>query len=269
MRILLTNYLRDADEPASINNLSGGPIASARSIFDDYIGVEASDLTPEEIERYRPFAFDILAAEAKENLYLKVHDAFTYTSEGYPLISKASTKGVLYLVRSPLDVAVSFAHHNNTTVKRMIRKMGDSSYAFVAREDRLHSQLRQNLLTWREHVLSWVDEPDLNVLIVRYEDTKADPIASFTRVVRFCGLDDDPERIAKAVHFSSFETVKGQEQEKGFGEKMSTSKSFFRKGTTGGWRDSLTPEQATQIITDQQDVMRRLGYLDENDNPIY
>lgn len=30
MRILLTNYLRDGDEPADINNLDGGPIASAR-----------------------------------------------------------------------------------------------------------------------------------------------------------------------------------------------------------------------------------------------
>lgn len=30
LRILLTNYLRDGDEPADINNLDGGPIASAR-----------------------------------------------------------------------------------------------------------------------------------------------------------------------------------------------------------------------------------------------
>ncbi|MFM7323346.1 MAG: sulfotransferase, partial [Nodosilinea sp.] len=28
MRILLTNYLRNADSPAAINSLDGGPIAS-------------------------------------------------------------------------------------------------------------------------------------------------------------------------------------------------------------------------------------------------
>lgn len=40
-----------------------------------------------------------------------------------------------------------------------------------------HSQLRQRLLTWSGHVTSWVDEPGLCVLVVRYEDMKAKPIA--------------------------------------------------------------------------------------------
>ena len=44
MRILLTNYMRNADEPADINRLDGGPIASARQVFDDNVGVEASVL---------------------------------------------------------------------------------------------------------------------------------------------------------------------------------------------------------------------------------
>ena len=53
MRTFLTNYWRDAAEPVDINSLEGGPIASARRVFDDAVGVEASDLTPAEIERLR------------------------------------------------------------------------------------------------------------------------------------------------------------------------------------------------------------------------
>ncbi len=55
MRAFLSNYLADGDKPVDINSLdTGGPIASARTIFDEAVGVEASDLTQDEIERYRP-----------------------------------------------------------------------------------------------------------------------------------------------------------------------------------------------------------------------
>ncbi len=262
-RILLTNYLRNAEQPADINSLDGGPIASARQVFDDHVGLEASDLTQEQIERYRPFVYEQLSAQANEPLFLKVHDAYTYTPFGYPLISKEATAGVLYLMRNPLDVAVSFAHHSNTTVERMVRKMSESDYAFVDNPHMLHNQLRQKLLTWGQHVTSWVDEPDLRVLVVRYEDLKADSVGTFTKMIRFCGLEADPARIEKAVRFSQFEQVQQQEAEHGFGEKMAKAQSFFRKGIVGSWREALTPELVETLINDHRAVMQRFGYLDE------
>ena len=261
MRILLTNYLRDADEPAHINALSGGPIASARQVFDDNVGIEASDLTQDEIERYRPYVYEMLSEQADEPLFLKVHDAYTYTPDGIPLLSKAATAGVLYLLRNPLDVAVSFAHHSARSVERMVRKMGEGDFAFVDKPHRLHNQLRQRLLTWSGHVTSWVDEPGLRVLVVRYEDMQADTTATFGGVVRFCGLDYDSKRIAKAVDFSSFDRIQAQEEEHGFGEKMPLAESFFRKGEVGSWRDRLTEELAAQLVADHGEVMRRFGYL--------
>ena len=64
--------------PSTSNSLNtGGPIASARGVFDDAVGVEASDLTQDEIERYRPRVYLQVAANSSENLYLKIHDTFT------------------------------------------------------------------------------------------------------------------------------------------------------------------------------------------------
>lgn len=260
MRILLTNYLRNAEQPADINHLDGGPIASARQTFDDNVGVEASDLTQDEIERYRPYVYETLSDAAQEPVFLKVHDAFTLTPEGIPLMSKRATAGVLYLLRNPLDVSVSFAHHSAQPVERAVENMNDPDFAFVDNPHRLHNQLRQRLLTWSHHVTSWVDEPGLRVLVVRYEDMRADPISGFTEVIRFCGLDTDPERIAKAVDFSRFERVKSQEEEHGFGEKMPRAESFFRKGVVGSWREGLSEEQAAQLVAQHGDVMRRFGY---------
>ncbi|MCP3853168.1 MAG: sulfotransferase, partial [Actinomycetia bacterium] len=33
-------------------------------------------------------------------------------------------------------------------------------------------------------------------------------------------------------------------------------------GRIGSWRESLTDDQADQIVTDHAEMMRRLGYLD-------
>jgi len=268
-RILLTNYLRDADEPADINSLDGGPIASARQVFDDHVGLEASDLTQDQIERYRPFVYEQMSEQATEPMFLKVHDAFTYTPYGYPLISKPATAGVLYLLRNPMDVAVSFAHHSASTVERMVRKMGESDFAFVDNPKSLHNQLRQRLLTWSGHVTSWADEPDLRVLVVRYEDLKTDPINKFAEMIRFCGMEDDSARIEKAVQFSQFEKVQKQEEEHGFGERMPGAKSFFRKGQVGSWHEDLSQELVDKLIADHAPVMRRFGYLSESGEPLY
>lgn len=269
MRVLLTNYLRHAEGPADINSLDGGPIASARQAFDDYVGIEASDLTADEIERYRPLVYEQMSDHAEGPIFLKVHDAFTYTADGRPLISKAATAGVIYLLRNPLDVAVSFSHHSATTIDRVIREMADPGFAFVDNPQRLHNQLRQRLLTWGGHVASWVDESGLRLHLVRYEDLRTNPIAVFTGVVRFCGLDDDADRIARAVEFSRFERVQQQEAEHGFAEKTAKAASFFRKGKSGSWRETLRPDLAAKLIADHREAMRRFGYLNADGDPVF
>lgn len=262
MRILLTNYLRNAQEPADINNLDAGPIASARQVFDDNVGIEASDLTQDEIERLRPFVYDTLSAKADRPFFLKVHDACTSTATGRPLFPTRATAGVIYMLRNPLDVAVSSAHHGGSEIEKAIGSMRNPEAALLASPDRLHSQLRQRLLTWSDHVLSWVDAPRLRVHVVRYEDMLADTVDTFTQTIRFCRLDDEPARIARAVEFSRFERLQRQEQKNGFQERLPYATApFFRRGEAGSWHDELAPEQIDELISDHRAVMERFGYL--------
>ena len=272
MRILLTNYLRNSDTPADINDLEGGPIASARGVFDEHVGIEASDLNQDEIERYRPYVYEQQSNEHARLLakypqmhppFLKVHDAYTYTSENIPLISKAATAGVIYLLRNPFDVAVSFAHHSAAPIEKTIQHMNDSSFTFVDDPNKLHNQLRQKLLTWSGHATSWLDEPGLRVLLVRYEDLLADTPAEFSRVLQFAGLEPEPERVEKAVRFSNFKNLQKQEAEHGFREKMPKAKSFFRSGVSDSWKDTLSDDLREQIIANHGSVMQQFGYLND------
>lgn len=263
-RIFLTNLLRDSDTPANINELETSPIASARGIFDQHIGFEASDLSADEIDRLRPELYCYLAEEQEEPLFMKIHDAYTLVADNLPLIPATATGGALYFIRNPLDVAVSFAHHNGTDYDTAIANMADNAFTFCGKPKRLHKQLRQKLLTWSEHVLTWADAAPFPVCLLRYEDMKTQPLETFTRAVCFAGLLHNEEQINKALAFSKFEVVQQQEEAEGFQEKSAVSTRFFRKGESGSWREELNAEQVQRIIADHREVMQRFGYLDKD-----
>lgn len=269
-RTFLTNFLRDADKPADINYLNGGPIASGRLPFDQAVGYDSGEMTHEEIDHLRPEVYLRQAQLAEETQYCKVHDAYTFLPNGRALIPAEATACALYFIRNPLDVAVSFAHHGgHARFDRTIRQMGNNQYSFCEVDATETLQLRQKLLTWSNHAQSWIDATGIRVLPIRYEDMKNDPQKTFGDAVRFVGLPDDAERIAKAVRFSDFKEVRAQEAKSGFSERTPRAQSFFRKGETGSWRESLTPEQAAKIISNHSEMMHRFGYLDANNEPIF
>lgn len=263
-RIFLTNLLRDSDTPANINELESTPIASAREIFDQHIGFEASDLSADEIDRLRPELYCYLAEEQEDPLFMKIHDAYTLVAGNQPMIPAAATGGALYFIRNPLDVAVSFAHHNGTDYDTAIANMADDAFTFCGKPKRLHKQLRQKLLTWSDHVLTWADTAPFPVCLLRYEDMKAQPLETFSRAVRFAGLPHNEEQINKALAFSTFEVVQQQEEAEGFQEKSAAATRFFRKGQSGSWREELTAAQVQRIVADHREVMQRFGYLDKD-----
>lgn len=263
-RIFLANLLRNSEEPISINELKSIPIASARAIFDDNIGYEAADLSADEIDRLRPALYCHLAENAEEPLFLKIHDAYTMVSESMSLIPPQATGCALYFIRNPLDVAVSFAHHSDWDYDTTITTMAKQTSAFCGGTDRLDNQLRQKLLSWSSHVLSWVDGVPFPVCLLRYEDMKIKPLETFTRAVRFAGLPHTSEQIQKALEFSAFELLQQQEETDGFHEKCALNSRFFRKGECGSWRDELTIEQVQRVVHDHGEVMRRFGYLSEH-----
>ena len=270
VRVFLTNYLRNSDERADINDLDGGPIASNRFCFDELVGINASDLTPEEIERYRPHIYRYLAEEEDGTIFMKVHDAFVRNDRGEPLFPPSVSAGVVYIIRNPPDVAASLAHHYGIDIDKAVFNLCDPAYGLVDSVDRLGSQLRQRLLSWSGHVSSWTGVSDISVRVFRYEDMREDPVSAFSEMVKFIGLGYDSDRLRKAAAFSDFENLQEQEQAGGFRERpLQASALFFRKGRVGSWRDELRSDQVEKLISAHGEVMHRHGYLDDGGRPIF
>lgn len=262
-RVFLTNLKRDDCAPANINELEGTPIASDREIFSIHTGIEASNLTEREIDELRPGVFEHLSQESSGIFYCKIHDAYSQTMGGGPLIPQKATVGAIYIVRNPLDVAISYAHHSGVAIDRAIAVMADESHTLGASRGRLGRQLPQRLLSWSKHVLSWVAAPGLDIHVMRYEDMHRDPLTSFSEAARFARLPCDPTMVEKALQFSAFDLLQQMERAHGFREKSRHAESFFRNGKVGSWRSVLSDAQVSTICEQHGPVMRRLGYLND------
>jgi hypothetical protein len=268
LRVFLTNLLRDGDEPADINQLEKSPIASARGVFDDIVGIAASDLTFAEADALRPDVYRFISNQAKETCFLKIHDAYTFLPDGSPLVPPEATRGVIYIIRNPLDVAISFANHLGAPIDRVLKRMAEHDFCFSGHPGRLDDQLRQRLLSWSGHVRSWTEAQNLDLHVIRYEDMKKKTVETFTRAASFAGLTHSAQQIEKALKFSDFSEMQRQEQEKGFKEKPLKADAFFHKGEVGTWRDTLNKRQVKKVIAAHGEVMKRFGYLDEKGEPL-
>jgi hypothetical protein len=269
LRAFLANLLSDEPHPVDINRLDFAPVAGARALFDHAVGYEAADLTFDEVDRLRPEVYAYYARHAEDTIYLKVHDAYVHLPDGRPLIPTGVTRGVIYVIRNPLDVCVSWAYHSgHEDYDRAAAFMADPEACVAGNPTKGLPQLRQRLKSWSEHVLGWMAS-GLPVHGMRYEDMRLRPMETFAAVAAFVGKGDDPERVARAVRFSDFDEMKRQERERGFCEREPGTPAFFREGRIGGWRERLTEAQAMRIIRDHGDVMRRFGYLTSTGEAVY
>ena len=113
-------------------------------------------------------------------------------------------------------------------------------------------------------MLSWIEQRDLPVHLVRYEDLRASTAQTFAAAMQFAGQAVSPGDLKRAVRHTDFAELQRQEKERGFRERISPESMFFRAGTAGGWREVLSEEQAERIVAANREVMTQLGYLPES-----
>jgi hypothetical protein len=269
-RAFLQNLLQDAPEPVHINDLHTGQIASARGWIDETLGFDTADLYQHQIDQLRPAVYDWEAQHNQESPYSyhKIHDACWQTTEQDWIISTQATAGVLYIIRNPLDVAISYANHNQCTIDQAINHLNRPRHTLCRyKGKKLTNQVEQRLGSWSEHVASWIDHPQIDTQIIRYEDMLHNSLATFTRAADYLQLTTETDTIAKAIRHANFDTLQAQEQAIPFKERPPQVTRFFRKGVVGDWQKQLSATQIQRIIEHHQPVMRRFHYLDAAGNP--
>lgn len=260
-RCFITALFTDKIELNEIESTHG--IFSSRVTFDQYSGIDSRLLLHKEVSRMLPEVYIKKAEFSKQLLFIKIHDAYGYNDMKIPIVPADATHKVIYFVRNPLDIVGSFANHNNSTVEATIKLMNDEN-TFLP-DDKLEinntSQLRQFMNSWSGHVESWLDQKNIDVILVRYEDMLKDGFATFSRIIEQLEIEASPKDIKRAMKLTSFSRLKKSEQESGFNEKNVKTPAFFRSGKSGGYKKELSLTQIDLIKKQHKKVMKKLNYL--------
>ncbi len=257
-RSFLHALIRGPESLDDINNMKQLTTIDGRERwYRPFLNKPIEDCTEEEVAAVRMEANEAIARNSEGLTFVKTHNAFV-ENRGAPMINLNVTAGVIYLVRNPLDVAVSYSHHLNVSVDETIQVMNTPGFGSLNRPGICYDVQG----SWKQNVESWTSNIVPGILVLRYEDMVHHPVDTFGRLVSFLGVRISKRDLQGVLDACSFERLQKKESEHGFNEKPKGAKQFFRQGKTDQWRDLLTERQIDAIIDANHDQMKRFGYGD-------
>jgi Sulfotransferase domain len=195
----------------------------------------------------------------KGPVFVKTHWAFG-NFFGRNSFNPSLITAAVYIVRNPLDVAVSLARQINKPIDFVIDLMARPNY-FI-----LGPSICELTGSWTQNVDSWRRAPQLGngILILRYEDLLGDADRCFGAIAHHLFFPSPtPEQVHRAIELSSFKKLKAQEESGGYRHAPPGAERFFREGRVGQWKDTLSPRQIGQIVGVHGEQMTHYGYIPE------
>ncbi len=256
-RSFLHNLLRPGEESFDVNDMRNlTAYENAAHWYAPLLPGPIETAKREDVARVRAAAQERLAAAADGLVFVKTHSALVQT-EGHRAINPKVTAGAIYVLRNPLDVAVSYAHHLGAGVDRAIGVMNTEDMEMGGGK----TQVYEPQGSWRRNVESWTRRAHQGLFVMRYEDMLARPEATFGRLCDFLRLRPTRQALLAAIEKSSFGALQAQEEKAGFAEKPKQAERFFREGRAGAWRGALSPAQVDSVVAYNREQMARFGYL--------
>ncbi|MFM9844102.1 MAG: sulfotransferase domain-containing protein [Dongiaceae bacterium] len=256
LRAFLHNLLRNPNEAYDINKLADFTKGDAQMAWYNLVDKRpGSEISKEEIAALRPKIHRLMTQSRPDSVFIKTHNKLV-EDRGTAMHTMEHTAGAIYVIRNPLDVTISFAHHYGLSLDDAIVSMSTPGL----HTENTDKNCYEIYGSWSEHVRSWTLSAHRGLHVMRYEDMLASPHKAFAAVLGFLGLKVSRERLDKAVELSSFRVLQEQEKRQGFMEKTAVADKFFREGKAGQWKSRLSRTQIDAVVASHQEQMARFGY---------
>lgn len=187
------------------------------------------------------------------------HDNYVQDYTGHRDKRAFRSKKVILLVRNPQDVAVSQYFQWKFRMRRAKKALNDypehgqdiSTYDFVMRPASGIAKIIDWMNGWAAEV-----EQIPSLLLVRYEDLRADTVGELRRIAAFMGAPADEAALQGAVEYASIENMRKLETQRKFwlsGGRMTPrdrddpNSYKVRRAKVGGYRDYFDDEQVARI----------------------
>ncbi len=262
IRALLAGVMGDGS--VRLKNLVGQGAGNDQAVIFREFGLTPSVLDDDLSYALMNEAGAAIARRSSEPVFRKTHNSFYGTPPRGASHTLRVPCSAVYVVRDPRAVAVSLAYHLGCSQTEAVNVMANGPKINAPHSDRFMTRgcrVAFDWGSWSANVESWLDQADVPVVLVRYEDLCANAHIAMIPVLDKLGLTVPEDRLAQAVEESSFDQLAVQELIEGFSEASAPDRHFFRRGQADGWVDELEYGLEQRIVTDHGDVMRHLGYL--------
>jgi hypothetical protein len=175
MRAFIATYLENPDRPLRINDLPRYALGDSQAEhFERLSGKALTEMSRKEVNELRGRVQEWFVNTRPEDVFVKTHNIIAKAGQ-MPLISPSVTAGAIYIVRNPLDVAISLAHHFQIPLDRAIEILCDRASVLPASE----TTVEQYVASWSRNARSWLNAQGLVLHVTRYEDMRRKPFKAF------------------------------------------------------------------------------------------
>ncbi len=216
----------------------------------DYLNAQRAEIMPSPYGGEEIVIDDIqvkVAGSCNRNLPIGIK---THMSHGEFVKRNVPQQKIVYLLRDVRDVMVSYYFYINSYMKKGTGKEEGFS------DEKFSDHLLDKLPGYKQHVTGWLKEYRGDILTIRYEEMKADYIASLQKIKLFLMIESamDVNEVKKR-YVDDFQRIDG------FNSVLKGNNSdFYRKGIVGDWKNYFSKVHKDIVKKELGALLIDLGY---------
>ena len=148
----------------------------------------------------------------------------------------------IYIARNPKDLATSFYHHYCAYHVSGMEWKEFLEYFLVGKVE--FGDYFDHILSW------WTHRNDDNVLFVKFEDMKREPLAAIKRIATFLGYINLPQEVLTTIaEKTSFDKMRDNDTVNYSWRAYRDPKAqpFMRRGAIGDWKNQFSTEDSQRL----------------------
>ncbi len=203
--------------------------------------------------------------------FKKTHNCLS-SINGNNFTNKKNTVACIYVVRDPRNLITSLKNHYELDYNEALKFMtNEKKFIFDHHKKNDYGDF-QFISSWENNFLSWKNQNDFPIKIIRYEDLLNKTYYTFENLINFINKilrinkEIDEKKLKNSISSTSFDKLKEYEKNFGFSESVfskvsNTSIPFFNLGPDNNWKKILDKDFQNKLNIKFNKSLKFFSYI--------